>query len=185
MGRIRSIAIALALSVAVTGSDVAAQEADGDIEELLAQLADSETADWQRVEDQIRRIWSKSGSAAMDLLLQRGQEALEADDHLAALDHLDALIDHAPDFAEGYNARATVQFARKRYGLAVNDIRRALELNPRHFGALTGLGIIMEDLGYEGDALKAFREAHRFNPHREDVSEAIRRLERRVDGIDI
>ena len=183
------ISIAAVLALGLWAGGAAARDADipfdADLDELLERLSDPAVVDWEAIDDRIRQKWSKSGSAAMDLLLKRGREALEKDDHVAALDHLGALVDHAPDFAEGYNARALAYFAMKRYGEAIHDIRRALELNPDHYGALAGLGIIMEDLGYHGEALEAFRAAHRLNPHREDVGEAINRLERQTVGVDI
>ena len=82
----------------------------------------------------------------MDLLLQRGQEAMEAGDLDAAIEHFTALTDHAPDFAEGWNARATAFFQDERYGPALADIERTLALNPDHFGALMGLAMILEQL---------------------------------------
>jgi hypothetical protein len=77
------------------------------VDELLSELARPDLERWQRVERQIIGEWSKSGSAAMDLLLQRGRDALQEGDHEAAIEHLTALVDHAPDFAEGWHARAT------------------------------------------------------------------------------
>ena len=78
-----------------------------DLDALFAELADPDAGDWQRAEQDIWREWSKSGSPAMDLLLQRGRDALQAGEVGAAIEHLTALTDHAPDFAEGWNARAT------------------------------------------------------------------------------
>jgi tetratricopeptide (TPR) repeat protein len=83
----------------------------------------------------------------MDLLLQRGKDAMAAGDFPAAIEHLTALTDHAPDFAEGFNARATAYFQAGQLGPSIEDIARTLTLNPRHFGALSGLGMIFEDLG--------------------------------------
>ena len=149
---------------------------------LLKELADPEQPGWQQIEEQLRLEWSRSGSPSMDLLLQRGRKAIEEEDFEAAIEHLTALVDHAPDFAEGWNLRATAFFRAERFGLALEDIRRALALNPDHFAAMTGLGIILENLGQETDALEVFRRAATINPHREDVNEAIDRLERELEG---
>ena len=121
----------------------------------------------------------------MDLLLQRGREAMEAEDFEAAIEHLTALTDHAPDFAEGFNARATAYFHAEMYGPSLADIERTLALNPRHYGAMAGLGTIMMELGQEAKALEAFRKANALNPHRTDLIEAIKTLGPRYDGVEL
>jgi len=161
-----------------------AQDTD-DLDRLLSQLADPETEDWERVEERIIDTWSRSGSTAMDLLLIRGQDAMEEDDYQSAIEHFTALTDHAPDFAEGWNMRATAFFLIDEYGLSVEDIGRTLALNPKHFGALSGLGVILEELGDTKNALLAYRSAYEVNPHRENLIEAIARLENDVDGTPI
>ncbi len=118
----------------------------------------------------------------MDLLLDRGRTALGEGNTKLAVEHFTALIDHAPDFAEGYNARATAFFQERRFGQSLADIRMTLALNPRHFGAMSGLALIMEDIGSPEDALAAWREVEAIHPHREGLKEAINRLEREVEG---
>lgn len=152
------------------------------VERLLERLADPEQEGWEQIEDSIRREWSKSGSPAMDLLLQRGREALEAEDIEAALDHFTALTDHAPDFAEGWNLRATAYFRADLFGLAMQDIQRTLALNPNHFAAMTGLAIILEQLGMEEEALEVGRRVLELHPHRPETREAVERLQRAVEG---
>lgn len=173
--------VAAGLALGMPG---AAPAAGQDVSELLERLADPELQRWQRVEREIVAEWSKSGSAAMDLLLRRGREALADGDHEAAIDHLTALVDHAPDFAEGWHARATAYFESDRVGPAMHDLRRVLALNPRHFGALTGLGSILEETGSHERALEAYRAAHAIHPHQPAIGRAIERLERRVLGFD-
>ncbi len=147
------------------------------LDRLFAELAQPDQPDWQRIEDQIWAEWSHSGSDSMDLLLERGLEAIDQGNYDAAIEHLSALVDHAPDFAEGWNARATAYYRAGLYGPSVSDIAHVLELNPRHFGALMGLGAILNELGYKKDALKAFRAAQRLHPHSTDIKTAIERLE--------
>ena len=151
-------------------------------EELLADLADPDLERWQRVERQLIAEWSKSGSPAMDLLLQRGREALTAGELEAAVEHLTALTDHAPEFAEGWNARAAAYFQAGRYGPAMADLARTLELNPQHFGAMTGLGMILEEIGRTPQALEVFRAARAIHPHQPVIRRAVERLEARVSG---
>lgn len=155
------------------------------LDELFARLQAETLPEWESVEQEIFNEWSKSGSDSMDLLLQRGRDALEEGDTTAAIEHFTALTDHAPEFAEGFNARATAYFHAGLYGPSLADIQRALALNPRHFGALAGLGTIMMELGREKDALKAFRAAHELNPHRSDLKEAVQNLGPKHDGVDL
>jgi Flp pilus assembly protein TadD len=175
--------IAGACAAALWSAPASAQApAEGSVEHLLGELADPEQQGADQIERQIMQEWSKSGSAAMDLLLRRGREAMEEENWEAAIDHLSALTDHAPDFAEGWNARATAFFNTGRWGLAVADIRRTLALNPDHFEAMTGLGIIFAELGDRNAALAVYRQLVQINPHREQVNDALDRLERKVGG---
>jgi len=118
----------------------------------------------------------------MDLLLTRARDALDAGDTTLAIRHFTALVDHAPDFAEGYNGRASAYFQAGRYGLALEDIRKTLELNPRHFTAMSGLALILEELGEPGDALDAWRAVERLHPNLEGLEASIKRLEISVGG---
>lgn len=155
---------------------------DSELEALFEGLkgADAETA--AQIEGRIYALWSESGSPSMDLLLERGRAALEQGDTKRAIGHFSALIDHAPDFAEGYNGRATAYFQEGKFGLALEDIRRTLALNPRHFGAMTGLALILEELGSPEDALAAWREIEKIYPSRLGLEESVKRLERQVEG---
>ncbi|NDR56098.1 tetratricopeptide repeat protein [Pseudoruegeria sp. M32A2M] len=153
-----------------------------EVERLLGELAKPEQPGWSQIEDSILQQWSKSGSPAMDLLLRRGTAALESGDMKAAVEHLTALTDHAPDFAEGWNARATVFFHMGELGLSLEDIRHTLALNPNHFGALMGLAVIFEELGHEDEALEAYRAVEAIHPHRPELHEAMERLSKTVEG---
>lgn len=170
-------AAALALSFPVAA--FAQGDGDGarDIDGLFADLRDPGLERWEPVENEIWQHWSQSGSPTADLLLQRGRDALEAEAPEIAVEHLTALIAFAPDFAEGYNARATAFYQMDMLGPALADIRRTLALNPRHFAALTGLARILEQLGQERDALSAYRAVAAIHPHRPDIKDGIERLE--------
>ncbi|MBT8414543.1 MAG: tetratricopeptide repeat protein [Boseongicola sp.] len=157
---------------------------DGEIDALLEGLKTADPAAAAQIEGRIQAIWSRSGSDAMDLLLERGMAAMSEGDMTSAIYHFSALIDHAPDFAEGYNARATAYFQDQKYGLALEDIRRTLALNPQHFGAMSGLAIIFEEIGQPEGALAAWREVQRLHPNREGMEQSIERLENSLDGRD-
>jgi tetratricopeptide (TPR) repeat protein len=152
------------------------------LDELFAELAGSDPAAARRIEREIWAEWSKSGSPAMDLLLQRGREAIAEGDFDAAIGHLTALTDHAPDFAEGWNTLATAYFQAGDYGPSIQEIARTLTLNPRHFGALSGLGMIFEELGDDARALEAYRAALAIHPHLDTVEASIERLETAAEG---
>jgi len=176
---IKSVVASLALAM-LTVSPLRA--ATGELDAALAALARAEGAEAETLAGQVRMMWSRSGSAAMDLLLARGREALEAGDDAAAIEHLTALTDHAPGFAEGWHARATALFARGRWGQALEDLARTLALEPRHFGALSGLALILEQTGREAAALEALRRLREIYPAREGLDAALERLDRATGG---
>jgi tetratricopeptide (TPR) repeat protein len=186
----RRLAVVLALGAALAPLASAAQQSDAPpeaaapaddaarLDALFAELAEPGRDDYERIEGEIIRIWSQSGSPAMDLLLERGNEALEAQDFEAALEHFSALTDHAPDFAEGWNARATTFYLMEEYALAIADVERVLALNPRHFGALSGLAFMLEAMDEPELALEALHAVQKLNPNRPNINEAVDRLER-------
>ncbi|OSP55302.1 hypothetical protein BV911_08595 [Pseudoruegeria sp. SK021] len=155
------------------------------LDRLFERLKEPELAEWEQVEDEIWVEWSKSGSASADLLLDRGRDALQAGNYPLAIEHLTALVDHAPAFAEGYNARATAFYQAGELGLSVQDIEAAVALNPRHFGALSGLAMIFEGLGMLAEALDVYEAVHTIHPHRPDVEDAIIRLEKDLGDVDL
>jgi len=155
------------------------------LDDLFARLPTAEAREADRIEREIWIEWSKSGSPAMDLLLERGRDAMAAGAPDVAVEHLTALIDHAPDFAEGWNARATAYFQTGDLGPSISDIGHVLTLNPRHFGALAGLGMIFEQLDQPQKALEVYRAALAINPHLNDVKDSVERLEKTVTGQDL
>ncbi len=152
------------------------------LNELFSELAKPDNPDWRTVQAQIWAAWNHSGSPSMDLLLQRASDAMDQRDTETALLHLNDLVRLAPDYAEGWNKRATVYFLQGDYGASVADIQRVLMLEPRHFGALSGLGIILDRLGDEEGAMRAYRKTLEIHPHLEPAQEAVERLSPEVDG---
>ncbi|MCU0906698.1 MAG: tetratricopeptide repeat protein [Rhodobacteraceae bacterium] len=153
--------------------------------ELYDRLADPAAEDWEAIERRIVDRWSRTGSVAMDLLLSRGRDAIDAEDWAAAVDHLTALTDHAPDVAEGWHLRATAFFQQGRYGEALEDLGRTLALDPRHYNAMAGLAVILGEMGDRDGALAVWRMVKVANPHRPDLDAAITDLERETQGSDI
>lgn len=149
---------------------------------LFERLKTAEEAEAGRIEREIWIEWSKSGSPAEDLLLQRGKDALDLGDIPAAIEHFTAVIDHDPEFAEAWNARATAYYMAGEFGPSVADIARVLTLNPRHFGALSGLAMILEESGKPEKALEVYRAALAIHPHLQGATEAVERLETEAEG---
>ena len=161
---------------------VAAAEDTAKLDGLFERLKSAQAAEAGRIETDIWIEWSKSGSPALDLLLQRGRDAMEMGDTAQAIAHFSAVIDHDPAFAEGWNGRATAYYQAGEFGPSLADIGRVLTLNPRHFGALVGLAAMLEESGNTEKALAAYRAAQDIHPHLDGVAEAIQRLEAQETG---
>lgn len=160
---------------------IPALAADADISHLMDELRGATEAEAPRAARNVAREWSKSGSASMDLLLKRGREAFEKGDYQLAIDHLTALTDHAPSFAEGYHARAMAYHAANLYGPAIDDLEHALALNPQHFNAIFGLAALFHEFGDLRRAATLYRKVLVLHPHHEDAARALDALRR--DGI--
>ena len=178
-GNLKCAVTAILITVGYT-IPAAAQETS--LDPLFERLRNTDADGAMQIEGKIWREWSRSGSASMDLLLRRGREAMQAEDFDKAIEHFTALTDHAPDFAQGWNLRATAYYRKSLYGPAISDIQRTLSLEPRHFGALSGFALILEELGYLEEALEAYRAVEAIHPLRENLSTAIDRLEAAVGG---
>lgn len=149
---------------------------------LLDQLLEADPKQAKKIAKDIERLWARSGSASADLLLKRGREALRARKTKIALEHLTALTDHAPDFAEGWHLRASALYQEELYGPALENLGRTLALNPNHFEAIQGLGAIFEQLGDSKRAYEAYSHVLTIHPHHPTVLEAMKRLEATVKG---
>lgn len=145
-------------------------------EELLSQLRDAPETEAKRLERELELIWSASGSPAMDLLLKRGRDALEEEDTSRAIEHLSALTDHAPEFAEGWHLRATAFYRAGLFGPAFDDLERALSLNPNNFNAIFGLAVMLQEFGNLQRASEAYDRVLALHPHHEQAREAKERL---------
>ena len=159
---------------------------DKQLDALFETLKGDDANAAQMAENGIITLWMKSGSDTIDLMMTWAMQAVEKKDYPTALDFLDRVISMKPDYAEGWNRRATVYYLTDKYGPAVADMERALALEPRHFAALAGLGTILRELGDEKRALVAYREALKLDPRLENVKKAIDDLTAKgVDGRDL
>jgi tetratricopeptide (TPR) repeat protein len=137
------------------------------------------------ITDSIEELWRTSGSDTIDLLLSRSERLIKDADLDVASEILDAAIDLAPETAEAWHKRATVEFLRKNYESALSDIRRSLSLDPRNYRAMNDLGIMLEAKGEKKDALEAYRKALKANPFLDEARDAIKDLTHEVEGQDI
>lgn len=152
---------------------------------LFARLVDAGTAEKAKpVIARIQILWLQSGSATVDLLMARAGAAMKAGDHALALDLMDMVVRLAPEFAEGWNRRATVHYLREDFGRSLVDIERVLALEPRHWGAMSGLGMILRRLGQDREALAAFEQVLRIHPASENARKAVRELAAETAGSD-
>jgi tetratricopeptide (TPR) repeat protein len=134
------------------------------------------------IEDRIWALWMVSGSDTCNLLMGRAKAAADGKDYGLAVKLLDAVIELRPDYAEGWNRRATVYYLQKDYSHSLADIREVLAREPRHFGALSGLGAILQEIGDDKHALEAYRRALAIDPHLEHVGEVVKTLTEKVEG---
>ena len=139
----------------------------------------------KHVEGRIWALWTQTSSDTTMLLMTRAKTAIEKKQTDVALQLLDKVVRIKPDYVEGWNRRATLYYLQNEYAKSLADIREVLMREPRHFGALAGLGMIMQELGDEKRALDAFRKALAVNPRLEKVPELVKTLTEKVEGRDI
>jgi len=137
------------------------------------------------LEDRIWAAWMISGSDTCDLLMSRAKDAIDSKDYDLALKLLDAIVTIKPGYVEGWNRRATVYYLKQDYARSIADIGEVLAREPRHFGALAGLGLMLQEIGDDKDALEAYRKALAIDPHLENIPDVVKTLSDKVEGRDI
>jgi tetratricopeptide (TPR) repeat protein len=137
------------------------------------------------IEERIWALWVVSRSDTTNLLMTRVKTAIEAQDTDLALQLLDAIIKIKPDYIEAWNRRATLYYMKKDYGHSLADLRQVLKREPRHFGALSGLGLIMQDIGDDKQALEVYRRALAVYPRLQRIPDVVKTLQEKVEGRDI
>jgi tetratricopeptide (TPR) repeat protein len=151
--------------------------------EQLGKARDAEAA--APIVEAIENLWRLSGSDTVDLLTSRAERFAKAEDLDLAQEIVDATVDMAPDDAEAWHIRAKVHYLKKEYELAIADLRRALDRDPKHYAAMNDLGVALEAIGAKKEALQAYRRALAVNPFLDDAKRAAEELGREVDGQDI
>ena len=171
--RIIAVLILLAYSLASP-----ADQNDPALDDLFEQLAvttsDEEASNITR---EIWQRWTANDDPDVSQLMQIGIRALNYSTYRKALQSFDRVIEMAPEFAEGWNKRATLYYHIKEYRRSIDDIKKTLRLEPRHFGAWSGLGLVsIAQENYSG-ALAAFKKALSINPHISNIRRYVQKLE--------
>lgn len=184
-----SLALVILLGASVSCSSDPAPTADqvsGGLDSLFERLrVTTSSEEAEMIVVTIRHVWSQSGRTAVNALMGRAVQSIHAGDYDMALETLDGVTSIAPEFVEGWNLRATVNYLREDYTSAVKDIEHVLILEPRHFTALAGLGRILLELEDKAAALTAFEMALSINPHLPEVIEQIKTLREELAGIEV
>ena len=151
-----------------------------DLFDRLAKAKDDVEA--KGVSGAIERVWMHSGSDTADLLMGRAMQALKRKDYALSQELLSAVVEIEPDWAEAWNKRATVRYLADDAMGSMQDIARVIKLEPRHFGALSGMGFILQRSGFDKRALEAFRKALEISPQQEEIRRLVEKLTLSVEG---
>ena len=136
------------------------------LDDLFAQLRTAAApAEIEALQNGIWQVWLATGDVALDKELEAGVRALNAADYTRAIGHFDALVTTAPDFAEGWNKRATAYYLRGDYRASLADIAETLRREPRHFGALWGQAAILRQLAEPRRALRVLKQLEALCPN--------------------
>jgi tetratricopeptide (TPR) repeat protein len=136
----------------------------------------------ERIAGRIWGEWFQSGSASIDLMMQWSQKAMDDQKFDVALDFLDQVVTLQPKYAEGWNRRATVHYMMKNFGKSMSDIDQTLQLEPRHFGALSGLAQIMAATGHKQSALEAWQKVLAIYPMMRSAQDQVATLSEELAG---
>jgi tetratricopeptide (TPR) repeat protein len=165
----------LVLAAAIAAAPAArADQKDPRLPALFAQLKAAPNGEAAgEIERQIWNIWVEAGDTAIDDLMTRGEAAMVARDYPKALETFNRVIEKRPEFAEGWNRRATLYYLMGEYQKSLDDIARTLALEPRHFGALAGRGLVDIKLERMADAATAYQRYLEVNPQNDDARQTL------------
>jgi tetratricopeptide (TPR) repeat protein len=152
-----------------------------DVPHLLEALRDPDVDVIVLAEQSIWRIWSRSGDPDVDAVFRRGVEQMHRQDFAAAIETFSEIITKKPDFAEGWNKRATIYYLVGEYEKSLADCEEVLRRNPVHFGVLSGFGLNYLELGKPEVALDYFERALAVNPTLTQIQAAVEQLKRLLE----
>ena len=181
MSRWLSALLALTCLVGMGSGAAHADQNDPRLNDLFAQLKSATGYLKARtIEQQIWQIWLQSDNTEVTQLMGNGVEAMNSEDYKTAIADFTKITQLAPAFAEGWNKRATVLYMVGDYQGSLADVDKTLKLEPRHFGALSGLGLIDAALERDEEAIAAFERALAVNPNMPGVIDNIDQLKQRL-----
>lgn len=158
----------LLLAALALGAGAHADQTHPRLDELFDRLQSTDDPQRaQRITARIWRLWRRFDDPEIAESMERGSRLLTTHRYDEAEAVYTRVIERAPDFAEAWNRRATTRYLAGDYAGAAADIRRTLVLEPRHFGALSGLGLVFMELEHYRAAIDAFQRALEINPHME------------------
>ncbi|MFZ4070705.1 MAG: tetratricopeptide repeat protein [Caulobacterales bacterium] len=180
------VAVMALLAVACQPSEkIAAPPSDPRLDAMFADLkAASDAFTAEQAEQKIWAQWGSSGSPTVDILMERALNAEAAKENDLAQTYLTEATKLAPNYAEAWNRRAVIAFAAEDYDSTLKFIHETLKREPRHFGALAGLGVLYEQMGQNRAALAAYQEALAIHPFMEAAKQGVARLSPKLDGQD-
>lgn len=153
------------------------------LDSLLARLQNAtDKSSASAIENAIWQLWLRHPSSSVDVLMKQAINAMNAEKNKEAIMILGTVIELAPDYAEAWNKRATVYFYSGEFERSLADIAQVLDIEPRHFGALSGLGLVQQELGNKKAALRAFRQALEIHPFLPGARAAVDHLKEEVEG---
>ena len=152
-----------------------------DVALLVKALRDPDEDTRDQAEQALWRIWARSGDPEVDRLYQTGIEQMNAGDLQQSIATFTRIIELKPDFAEGWNKRATLYFLAGELRKSLADCDEVMKRNPYHFGALSGYALIYTQLEYYDRALEYSRRALEVNPNMDGVRRNIDLLERLLE----
>ena len=168
--------LTVCLYLACTGL-ASADQRDPELDELFTSLKQaSDGSQASQIESKIWQHWLQAPDSNSTALLSQVVSAMESGDYQLALKLCSQLVDSNPDFAEAWNKRATLQYLIGNHSRSVADIRETLALEPRHFGAISGLGLIFMRAGDLDAALAAFEQVLVISPQSESSIASIKRV---------
>jgi tetratricopeptide (TPR) repeat protein len=178
------LVLMLALAAPWLGTAPAgADQNDPRLNPLFEELRASTTAaEAKAIEQAIWDIWFESDDSLSELQLEAATTAMAGREWGQAREQLDALLERDPDFAEAWNRRATLFWLMRDLSASLRDVRQTLALEPRHFGALSGLGLIFMETDQVEGAIRAFETALEIHPHLPGARQHLEQLEKRRTG---
>ena len=175
--------MAVMAAAGLAGLPARADQNDPMLDPLFDKLKDAKSLEVaQSLSNRIWNIWITNDKDSINILMRQGMRAMQTGDFATAYDYFTTMTDLEPEFAEAWNKRATVLFLLGDLDGSIKDVKRTLALEPRHYGALTGLGMINDELEDEEGALEAYEAALEVHPFLPEATIRVEQLKKSLEG---